>query len=56
MDLLLSLESSDSIAWCGISDKIIGTLKPGTSIDVPLSLIPLDTGITVSTFHIYIYI
>ncbi|KAF7391266.1 trafficking protein particle complex subunit 13 [Vespula maculifrons] len=47
MDLLLSLESSDSIAWCGISDKIIGTLKPGTSIDVPLSLIPLDTGITI---------
>ncbi|XP_043496995.1 trafficking protein particle complex subunit 13 [Polistes fuscatus] len=47
MDLLLSLESSDSIAWCGISDKIIGTLKPGSSIDVPLSLIPLDTGITI---------
>lgn len=47
MDLLLSLESSDSIAWCGVSDKMIGTLKPGTSIDVPLSLIPLDTGITI---------
>ncbi|XP_015187628.1 PREDICTED: trafficking protein particle complex subunit 13 isoform X2 [Polistes dominula] len=47
MDLLLSLESSDSIAWCGVSDKIIGTLKPGSSIDVPLSLIPLDTGITI---------
>ncbi|KAI4498088.1 hypothetical protein M0802_006912 [Mischocyttarus mexicanus] len=47
MDLLLSLESSDTIAWCGISDKIIGTLKPGTSIDVPLSLIPLDAGITI---------
>ncbi|KAK2579027.1 hypothetical protein KPH14_002821 [Odynerus spinipes] len=47
MDLLLSLESSDSIAWCGISDKMSGTLKPGTSIDIPLSLIPLNTGIII---------
>jgi len=49
MDLLLSLESNGSVAWCGISDTMIGTLKPGESIDVPLSLIPLDTGlVTVS--------
>ncbi|XP_032672656.1 trafficking protein particle complex subunit 13 isoform X2 [Odontomachus brunneus] len=45
MDLLLSLESNNSIAWCGMSDTTIGTLKPGASMDIPLCLITLDTGI-----------
>ncbi|KOC70283.1 UPF0533 protein C5orf44 like protein [Habropoda laboriosa] len=45
MDLMLSLESSSSIAWCGISNTMIGTLKPGVSIDIPLCLIPLHNGI-----------
>ncbi|XP_029155043.1 trafficking protein particle complex subunit 13-like [Nylanderia fulva] len=45
MELLLSLESNDSIAWCGISDTTIGTLKPGVSMDIPLCLITLTTGI-----------
>ncbi|XP_060816898.1 trafficking protein particle complex subunit 13 [Bombus pascuorum] len=45
MDLMLSLESSSSIAWCGISNTMIGTLKPGVSIDIPLCLIPLRSGI-----------
>lgn len=49
MDLLLSLESNSSVAWCGISDTMIGTLKPGDSIDIPLTLIPLDTGLVVSS-------
>ncbi|XP_076237112.1 trafficking protein particle complex subunit 13 [Calliopsis andreniformis] len=44
MDLILSLESSSSIAWCGISNTKIGTLKPGLSIDIPLCLIPLHSG------------
>jgi len=45
MELLLSLESNNSIAWCGMSDTIIGTLKPGASMDIPLCFITLDTGI-----------
>ncbi|KYN18517.1 UPF0533 protein C5orf44 like protein [Trachymyrmex cornetzi] len=45
MELLLSLESNNSIAWCGMSDTIIGTLKPGGSMDIPLCFITLDTGI-----------
>ncbi|XP_011308503.1 trafficking protein particle complex subunit 13 [Fopius arisanus] len=49
MDLLLNLESNSSIAWCGISDITIGSLKPGASTDIPLCLIPLQTGlITIS--------
>lgn len=49
MDLMLSLESSSSIAWCGISNRMIGRLKPGVSIDIPLCLIALRSGIIVST-------
>ncbi|KAL6254344.1 hypothetical protein P5V15_014392 [Pogonomyrmex californicus] len=45
MELLLSLESNNSIAWCGMSDTTIGTLKPGASMDIPLCFITLDTGI-----------
>ncbi|XP_033331970.1 trafficking protein particle complex subunit 13 isoform X2 [Megalopta genalis] len=45
MDLMLCLESSNSIAWCGISTTKIGTLKPGVSIDIPLCLIALHSGI-----------
>lgn len=45
MELLLSLESNDSVAWCGMSDTTIGTLKPGASMDIPLCFITLDTGI-----------
>ncbi|XP_012276930.1 trafficking protein particle complex subunit 13 [Orussus abietinus] len=49
MDIILSLESSNLIAWCGVSEKILGTLKPGKSTDVPLCVVPLDTGlITIS--------
>lgn len=48
MDLMLSLESSNSIAWCGISNTMIGTLKPGVSKDIPLCLIALCSGIV---FH-----
>lgn len=52
MELLLSLESNNSIAWCGISDTTIGTLKPGVSMDIPLCLITLTTGIIVSNLLI----
>ncbi|XP_034942331.1 trafficking protein particle complex subunit 13 [Chelonus insularis] len=45
MDLLMSLESNSSIAYCGISDITLGTLKPGTFLDVPLRLIPLECGL-----------
>ncbi|XP_006622195.1 trafficking protein particle complex subunit 13 [Apis dorsata] len=45
MDLMLILESNNSIAWCGISNTMIGTLKPGVSIDIPLCLIALRSGI-----------
>lgn len=44
MDLMLSLESNNSLAWCGISDTVIGTVKPGAAIDVPLCLIALQSG------------
>lgn len=50
MDLMLILESNNSIAWCGISNTMIGTLKPGVSIDIPLCLIALRSGIIVSIF------
>jgi len=52
MELLLSLESNNSIAWCGMSDTIIGTLKPGASMDTSLCLITLETGIIVSNLFI----
>ncbi|XP_066586798.1 trafficking protein particle complex subunit 13 [Prorops nasuta] len=45
MDLELSLHSNSSIAWCGISNTMIGTLKPGSSIDIPLCLISMVAGI-----------
>lgn len=48
MDILVSLQSNSSIAWCGISDTMIGPLKPGDSIYIPLCLIPLDSGLIVS--------
>lgn len=48
MELLLSLESNNSIAWCGMSDTTIGTLKPGASMDISLCFITLETGIIVS--------
>lgn len=56
MDLLLSLESNNSVAWCGMSDTTIGTLKPGASVDIPLCLITLDTGIIVSNLFTEKYI
>ena len=49
MDLLLALQSNTFVAWIGISDKTIGTLQPGESVNVPLSLIPLESGLVVST-------
>ncbi|KAG8040600.1 hypothetical protein G9C98_002596 [Cotesia typhae] len=52
MDLLLSLESNSSLAWCGISDITIGSLKSGAFIDVPLRLIPLESGLIVYYFGI----
>ncbi|XP_046629447.1 trafficking protein particle complex subunit 13 [Neodiprion virginianus] len=49
MDIMLGLESNKSIAWCGVSETVIGTLKSGASCDIPLCLIPFDTGlVTVS--------
>lgn len=45
MDIQLNLESSSSIAWCGISDKMIGPLKPGESTYIPLCLVPLNVGL-----------
>ncbi|OXU23699.1 hypothetical protein TSAR_016039 [Trichomalopsis sarcophagae] len=45
MDLLLGLQSNTSVAWSGISDKMIGTLKPGESVHLPLCLIPLESGL-----------
>lgn len=56
MELLLSLESNDSIAWCGISNTMIGTLKPGVSMDIPLCLIMLNTGIIVSNLFMRLLI
>lgn len=57
MELLLSLESNDSLAWCGISNTMIGSLKPGVSMDIPLCLIMLNTGIIVSNlFMSVIYV
>ena len=44
----MSFQSNTSIAWCGICDTMIGPLKPGNSIYIPLSLIPLDSGLIVS--------
>lgn len=48
MDLSLSLESNSSLAWYGVSDIMIGSLKPGAFVDIPLCLIPLETGLIVS--------
>jgi hypothetical protein len=48
MDLLLSLQSNAAIAWSGISDKVMGTLKPGEFIHIPLCLVPLESGLVVS--------
>ncbi|XP_033210582.1 trafficking protein particle complex subunit 13 [Belonocnema kinseyi] len=45
MDILVSLQSNSSIAWCGISDTMLGPLKPGDSIYISLCLIPLDSGL-----------
>ncbi|XP_043482121.1 trafficking protein particle complex subunit 13 [Leptopilina heterotoma] len=45
MDLQINLQSNSSIAWCGISDKLIGPLKPGESTYIPLCLIPLNVGL-----------
>lgn len=49
MDLLLGLQSSSAIAWCGTSDVTIGTLKSGESTSISLRLIPLVTGLIVSS-------
>lgn len=55
MDLLLGLQSNTAVAWSGISDKMIGALKPGEFVDIPLCLIPLESGLVVSIrFKIYI--
>lgn len=52
MDLHLKLESNSTLAWIGISDKMIGTLKSRESIDIPLSFIPLESGLIVrKTFY-----
>lgn len=56
MDLMLSLESSSAIAWSGISNTKIGTLKPGVSIDIPLCLIALHSGIVVSMSIMFVHI
>lgn len=52
MELLLSLESNNTIAWCGMSDTTIGTLKPGASMDISLCFLTLDTGIIVSKIYL----
>lgn len=48
MDLLLGLQSNTAVAWSGISDKMVGTLKPGDSVHIPLCLVPLESGLVVS--------
>ncbi|XP_012264196.2 trafficking protein particle complex subunit 13 isoform X2 [Athalia rosae] len=45
MDIMLGLESNNSLAWCGVSERVIGNLRSGASCDIPLCLIPLDTGL-----------
>ncbi|KAJ8680204.1 hypothetical protein QAD02_015991 [Eretmocerus hayati] len=47
MDLLLSLQSNTAVAWTGISETMIGALKPGESIHIPLSFVPLECGLIV---------
>lgn len=51
MDLLLGLPSNTSLAWSGISDKMIGALKPGEMTQIPLCLIPLESGLVVSILY-----
>lgn len=49
MDLLMSLHESELFVWCGNTELNIGTLKPGETIDVPLTFFPIKTGlVTVS--------
>lgn len=48
MDLLLGLQSNTAVAWSGISDKMIGALKSGESVNIPLCLVPLESGLVVS--------
>ncbi|XP_044009690.1 trafficking protein particle complex subunit 13 [Aphidius gifuensis] len=48
MDLLMTLDDTDNeaFAWNGnLEITTLGTLKPGDSIDVPLSFIPLQAGL-----------
>ncbi|XP_013389860.1 trafficking protein particle complex subunit 13 isoform X2 [Lingula anatina] len=47
MDLLLVLQNTSKVGllWCGISGKQLGKLPPGSSLDLPLTIIPISPGL-----------
>ncbi|KAL7294196.1 hypothetical protein TKK_0012216 [Trichogramma kaykai] len=45
VDLFLSLQSNTAVAWSGIGDKNLGSLKSGEFLDIPLCIFPLESGL-----------
>ncbi|XP_039288736.1 trafficking protein particle complex subunit 13 isoform X2 [Nilaparvata lugens] len=45
MDLVLGLEPCNGLAWCSVSGKQMGKLEPGNSLQLSLSVVPLNTGL-----------
>ncbi|KAL4715936.1 hypothetical protein ACJJTC_013236 [Scirpophaga incertulas] len=47
LNLILKLRSlqDSSIVWCGISNKLLGSLDPGKCIYVSLTALPINTGL-----------
>ncbi|RZF38354.1 hypothetical protein LSTR_LSTR011877 [Laodelphax striatellus] len=45
MDLVLGLEPCNGLAWCSVSGKQMGKLEPGNSLQLSLSVVPLNSGL-----------
>ncbi|KAJ8722090.1 hypothetical protein PYW08_004492 [Mythimna loreyi] len=47
LDLILKLRSlqDSSLLWCGISNKKLGPLEPGQSLNISLTALPINTGL-----------
>ncbi|CAH0382909.1 unnamed protein product [Bemisia tabaci] len=45
MNLVLNLLPVTGLAWRGISGKHLGPLEPNKNLEIPLSLVPLSTGL-----------
>jgi hypothetical protein len=52
MDLVLDLNSSNSLVWVDVSGRSLGLLEAAATKEISLTAVPLATGLHVSTLFV----